>query len=74
MSDDPDADILGVDELFDRPGEWEIRATIYRNGRKIAFADGLGISYDHALNTVETNLERRDVQIHMPKRRKELGS
>lgn len=57
------------DDWDEKPGDWEIRATIYRNGRKIAFTDALGDSYDFALNTVVTNLERRDIQIHVPRKR-----
>lgn len=56
--------------VFDRDGEWEIRTTIYRNGRRVATADALGDDYDFAVQTVVTNLERRDIQMHVPKRRR----
>ncbi len=73
MSNDPDADILGLDDLFDRSGRWEIRTTIYRNDRKVATSDALGDSYEFCMNTVVTNLERRDVDLHIPARRKGIG-
>ncbi|QQG96190.1 hypothetical protein HBE99_04410 [Mycobacteroides chelonae] len=71
---DPDSDILGADELFDKPGDWEIRVSIYRNGRKIATADRLGGDFEFAVQSVGTALERRDVEMHVPKprRRREL--
>lgn len=68
MSDDNE--IFDVDELLDRPGRWEIRTTIYRNGRKVAISDAHGSSYDFARDTVVTNLERRDVDIHTPNPRR----
>jgi hypothetical protein len=59
--------------IFDKPGNWEIRTAIYRNGRKVAFADALGDDYDFAVGTVATHLERRDVDMHQPKPRRALN-
>ena len=46
---------------FDREGEWEIKTTILCDGKAVGFIDALGPTYEFALNTVVTNLERREV-------------
>lgn len=61
---DPDEGIL------DRPGSWEIRTTIYHNGRKVAFCDTIDHeTFDAAAYTVGTLLDTHEVTIHHPKPR-----
>lgn len=60
---------MDLDEVLELPGEWEIRATIYRNGKKVAFTDALGDGYSFAVQTVVTNLERPTLQRHIPRTR-----
>lgn len=57
------------EDIFDRPGDWEIRTTIYRNGRKVATCDALGDSYQFAAYAVTTNLQLGDVDLHVRKER-----
>ena len=64
------ADIHAEEDVLDREGDWDIRVTIYRNGKRIATCDALGGDYDFAVQSVVTNLERRDVDFHVPKPRK----
>lgn len=61
--------LSGDDEIFNKPARWEIRATIYRNDRKFAISDALGDDWDFAVTTLATNLERREIQRHIPKKR-----
>lgn len=61
------------DEIFNKPGDWEIRTTIYRNGVKIATADRLGDDYGSMVWLVGNALELRAVEIHTPKKRRGKG-
>ena len=56
-------------DVFDREGRWDIRVTIYRNDKRIATCDAGGNAFDFAVGSVVTNLERRDVEMHVPRRR-----
>mgnify|MGYP001160574687 FL=1 len=48
---------------LDRDGEWEIRATIYRNGRRVAICDTTGHeSYDSAAYWIGEGLVTREVE------------
>lgn len=58
-----------TDELLDRPGEWEIRTTIYRNGKRVATCDTTGETYDGAAYWVSEGLKNREVEEHVPRRR-----
>lgn len=57
------------DDVLDRQGGWEIRCTIYRNGRRVATCDQLGDDFDTTVYDMTTNLERHEVQMHEPKPR-----
>ena len=59
-------------DVFDREGRWDIRVTIYRNDKRVATCDAGGESFDFAVGSVVTNLERRDVDLHVPRPRKAL--
>ena len=37
--------------------KWEVRISVYRNGRRVKFGDGLGDSALHALTTAHNDLE-----------------
>ncbi|HZL07007.1 MAG TPA: hypothetical protein VFE45_16565 [Coriobacteriia bacterium] len=37
--------------------KWEVRISVYRNGRRVKFNDGLGDSALHALTTAHNDLE-----------------
>lgn len=65
----PPTPLASDDEIFNKPARWEIRATIYRNDRKFAISDALGDDWDFAVTTLTTNLERREIQRHIPKKR-----
>lgn len=56
-------------DVLDREGEWEIRVTIYRNGRRVGTCDQLGDNFDDTAYDMTTNLERHEVQMHQPKTR-----
>lgn len=58
-----------LNENLDRDGRWEVRVTIYRNGRRVGTADAVGESYDFAVASVTTDLELRRVDEHVPRRR-----
>jgi hypothetical protein len=56
-------------DALDREGRWDIRVTIYRNDKRVATCDAGGSVFDFAVQSVVTNLERRDVQMHQPRPR-----
>ena len=59
-----------LDDVLDEPGEWEIRATIYRNGRRVAICDTTGHdSYESAAYWTGEGLVTRDVS-HPPVRQR----
>lgn len=58
---------------LDDDGDWEIRVTIYRNGRRVATADTLGDSFQFASYMATTKLETREVDMHQPRPRKAKG-
>jgi len=50
-------------DLLDRDGDWEIKVSIYRNGRRVAFADAAGDDFEFTAYTIMNALERREVTI-----------
>lgn len=64
-----------IDDLLDKPGDWEIRTTIYRNGRRVGTCDTTGHdSFDSAAYWVGEGLKTREVNRHVPRRRSGAGS
>ncbi|GAA4911375.1 hypothetical protein [Streptomonospora salina] len=45
---------------LDRDGEWELRMSIYRNGRRVGFCDVRASSYDALVYDAESVLSRDD--------------
>jgi hypothetical protein len=41
--------------------EWEVRVTIYADGRMVGFVDALGGDLDFAWQSVATGVERRQI-------------
>jgi hypothetical protein len=57
-------------EVLDQPGNWEIRVTIYRNGRKIATGDVCDHeTFASAVWFAGQRLEARELDIHQPRPR-----
>lgn len=54
---------MSATEPLDREGDWEIRVSIYRNGRRVAFVDALGEDFDFTAHSIMNALERREVTI-----------
>lgn len=60
-----------TEEILDREGEWEIRVTIYRNGRRIATCDTTGHdTFSSAAYWAGEGLATREVDFHETKPRK----
>jgi hypothetical protein len=56
--------------ILDRSGEWEIRATIYRNGRRVGTCDTAGWeTFDQAAYWAAEGLQTREIDLHQPKSR-----
>lgn len=59
------------ESTLDREGEWEIRVTIYRNGRRVAICDTTGWdTYDAAAYWASEGLVTREVDFPVPKKRR----
>lgn len=59
------------EDTLDKPGEWEIRITVYRNGRRVATCDTTGHdTFDHAAYWAGEGLATREVEMHHPKPRR----
>lgn len=43
-----------------RVSEWEVKVTLLHDGRKVGFCDALGDDLDFAMESVNTNIERRE--------------
>lgn len=60
-----------IGEVLNRPGEWAIRTTVYRNGRRVATCDTTGHeTFDAAAYWVGEGLRTCEVVQHVPRRRK----
>lgn len=57
MADGSDA----PESILDRDGEWELRMSIYRNGRRVAIADVLADEYEVLAHYAVTLLQNRRV-------------
>ena len=44
---------------FDNEGEWEIRVSVYRNGKRVGFTDCQGDSFEFCAEGVSTDLNRK---------------
>lgn len=61
-----------MSEELDLPGRWEIRTTIYRNGRRVGTVDTAEWdTFDDAAYWVGQGLSTRDVDMHQPRPRRE---
>jgi hypothetical protein len=59
------------EDVLDREGDWEIRVTIYRNGRRVGTCDTAGWeTFDKAAYWASEGLTMREIQPHIPRRRK----
>jgi ABC-type uncharacterized transport system ATPase subunit len=69
VKDDRVTDSAEIDPL-DRPGEWDIRVTVYRNGKKVGTCDTAGWdTFDQAAYWVGEGLTTREVEPHIPRPR-----
>jgi hypothetical protein len=58
------------DEVLDRPGEWEIRVTVYRNGRRVGTCDTTGHeTFASAAYFAAEGLNTRAIDLHQPRPR-----
>lgn len=58
-------------DFLDKPGEWEIRADVYLNGRPVAFCDsGVWDTYEDAAYWLGEGFSTREVDMHTPLTRK----
>lgn len=58
------------EDVLDREGVWEIRVTIYRNGKRVATCDTTAHdTFDHAAYWAGEGLSTREVEMHRPRRR-----
>lgn len=65
-----DASVPVSEDILDKPGDWEIRATIYRNGKRVGTCDTHGWeTYKAAAHWVSEGLTRPEIDMHVPKRR-----
>ena len=57
-------------DVLDQPGNWSIRVTVYRNGRKVGTCDTTDWeTFDEAAYWVGEGLSTREIEAHVPKRR-----
>lgn len=55
-------------DVLDRPGDWSIRVTVYRNGRKVGTCDTAGHqTFDQAAYWVGEGLNTREIEHHHPR-------
>ena len=65
-----DAPMPVPEDILDKPGDWEIRVTIYRNGKRVGTCDTRGWeTYSDAAYWVGEGLTRPEIEMHVPKRR-----
>lgn len=58
-------------EILDSKGDWSIRVTIYRNGKKVGICDTEGWeTFDEAAYWVGEGLGTHEVEMHTPKPRR----
>lgn len=58
------------EDVLDKSGEWEIRVTVYRNGRRVGTADTIGHeTFDGAAYWAGQALETREIDMHVPRPR-----
>jgi len=50
-----------TESVLDREGEWELRMSIYRNGRRVAFCDVLSDDYEALAHWAVTHLQTRAI-------------
>jgi len=55
---------ISVDER-EGEGEWEIKTSIFCNGKAVGFIDAHGPTYEFAVDTVVTGLERREFDLEV---------
>lgn len=56
--------------VLDTPGNWEIRMTIYRNGKRVGTCDTTGWdTFDAAAYWAGEGLTTREIDLHHPKPR-----
>jgi hypothetical protein len=54
-------------EILDRPGKWEIRVTIYRNGKRVGTCDTIGHeTFDGAAYWAGEGLKTREISLRQP--------
>jgi hypothetical protein len=57
-------------EILERSGEWEIRVTVYRNGRRVGTCDTTGHeTFASAAYIAAERLSTRAVDLHQPRPR-----
>ena len=60
-----------IEEVLDRRGDWAIRVTVYRNGRRVGTCDTEGWeTFDQAAYWVGEGLSTREITPHVPKKRR----
>lgn len=52
---------MSGDPVLDRDGDWEIRTSVYLNGRLVCRADEAGPTYDSLTYGIHTALSLREV-------------
>ena len=61
---------LDPGEILYWPGKWEIRVTVYRNGRKVGTCDTTGHeTFDAAAYWAAEGLTTREIDLHQPRPR-----
>lgn len=56
--------------VLDKPGDWEIRVTIYRNGRRVGTCDTSGHeTFESAAYWAGQGLETREIEMHVSRAR-----